>query len=313
MTTIYEQLATSVLSNTTTVKTMHKKVDAIGLITAQSRKVLDNVQSNINDSDTKLETVLTHQSELQDKVVQLTGSVTTVQETVEEVHEELHNVAENVTTYVENSNTQHESVLIVLDTVIDNANTNNNQLLNEFNELRNSLNDVNYSEKLGELGNVLTTLTDKLDQLMTSATESFERRDRQMDYVEQTALETNNTVTSFKQTLSLFEDRITTLSDQINGFDEKLEKTTTEIEERESIEDLTDYFLSQADVTDMPNTVEDRVEESSDDATTENNTNQDGEDNPTQDEANANQENVTIVASSTNRKKGRFWGFGKKD
>ena len=82
MTTIYEQLATSVLSNAANVKTMHKKVNAVGLIAAQSKKVLDGVSANITDSGEKLTELLTEQKQLQEHTESVQTSVHDVNDNV---------------------------------------------------------------------------------------------------------------------------------------------------------------------------------------------------------------------------------------
>lgn len=304
MTTIYEQLATSVLSNAANVKTMHKKVNAVGLIAAQSKKVLDGVSANITDSGEKLTELLTEQKQLQEHTESVQTSVHDVNDNVNVVHEELLKVADSVSQYVDSVDANHTEVLSHINSINETATNNTKRLVNNLSDLKKSLKDVNYSEQLGELGSVLTSLTTKLDDFVLHANQSFERRDQQMDRVEQTALEAKNAVASFTTILSNFEDRIGTLTEQIEIFDYKLEDVASENEKEESIEDLTEFFLNQAETENTEDVeTEETVETEEVDETIE---------TEKVEEPVETDESHVIIAGKPGTKK-RFWGFGKKN
>ena len=160
---------------------------------------------------------------------------------------------------------------------------------------------------MGELGSVLTSLTTKLDDFVLHANQSFERRDQQMDRVEQTALEAKNAVASFTTILSNFEDRIGTLTEQIETFDYKLEDVASENEKEESIEDLTEFFLNQAE---KENTEDVEIEETIETEDVEESVVT--EEPVTTEESVETDESHVIIAGKPGNKK-RFWGFGKKN
>lgn len=301
MTTIYEQLATSVLSNATNVKTMHKKVNAVGLIAAQSKKVLDGVSANITDSGEKLTELLTEQKQLQEHTENVQTSVNDVNENVNVVHEELLKVADSVSQYVDNVDANHTEVLSHINGINETATNNTKRLVNNLSDLKKSLKDVNYSEQLGELGSILTSLTTKLDDFVLHANQSFERRDQQMDRVEQTALEAKNAVASFTTILSNFEDRIGTLTEQIETFDYKLEDVVSENEKEESIEDLTEFFYNQAE------------KENTEDVETEETIETEEVEEPVKTEEPVETEDSHVIIAGKPGTKKRFWGFGKKN
>ena len=170
--------------------------------------------------------------------------------------------------------------------------------------MKKSLKYVNYSEQLGELGSVLTSLTTKLDDFVLHANQSFERRDQQMDRVEQTALEAKNAVASFTTILSNFEDRIGTLTEQIETFDYKLEDVASENEKEESIEDLTEFFLNQAEKENTEDVeIEETIETEEVDETIET--------EKVEEPVETDESHVIIAGKPGNKK--RFWGFGKKN